>query len=343
MSLTGFLTGIGSLFAGAGGDKSKTSATGTSTEKATGTSKTANVQNSTGTQVQTGLTGTSQQSKQSTDTKQNTNQSGTSNTQQTAAEKSKQNQVTTTYSSDVLASLDSLLKSQLASGTSEQATDAVAGRLEQVQADAAGPQFDVGNYVSGIAAAAGAATQSDLDSRINEILSATGTSETGNSMSALLGNRLRNEAAANLAGIVSNATATGNQIRQQESANTTGQINDLTGNLNAQLNSLLGVAQGGRQETVNVGENTTEQLSKTQDTAQQSTVGSENTSATASGYESSRLIDKTNQTVSGVQTQQQSQTGTKTGTENSNTKSGGGVDGIFSNLFTALSKSAAIA
>jgi len=340
MSLLGFLTGVGSLFAGSQGDETKSSGNKTtnqsssgvqaSTTTGTGVSKTNNQS-----EVYTGSTTTAKESGKTT---ASTVQSGTSSS--TGVQTGAQSQTTNMYSSDILASLDTILKGQLNSGSAQTATDAVAGRLSQVQDEAAGGGFDVEGYVSGIAAAAGAATQSDLDSRINQTLSATGSSETGNSMSALLGNRMRNEASANLAGIVANATATGKQIRTQEQASLTDQISELSGGLSAQLNQLLGVTAGASQTTT--GTNVTQTAQQQQDAATQASVGTSDTTSSAQqtgtqvsrerGYESTSQ----NQT-SLTKTQQKANENT-----NASQDSSSGGD-IFGNLFKKLADSAAAA
>lgn len=260
MSLLGFLTGAASLFGGGGGGGSQSSSSKSTT-------------NSSGTQAVIGSSDTTQKGTQTT--------TGSSTTTGTIAgtEAATGSNRTTNYSSDVLASLDSLLKSALGGGATSAATDALSGRLQQIQAQAGQPGFNVDNYVSGIAAQATAATQSNLDERINSVLSLTGSSETGNSMAALLGNRLRNEAGANLAGVISTARAQGEQIAQGQQESLTAQISGLSSDITNQLATLLGAAKGGVQDTTSksTATNTQDSSSKTGSTQTETLTGSTST------------------------------------------------------------------
>jgi hypothetical protein len=340
MSLLGFLTGVGSLFGGTSGKKDSTS--GTTTGSKTGTinqttgTTSANKQNTKDVAV-----GTSRQTSKGSDVQTSSQQSSTQQSGQSATTTGQTGR-TTNYSADVLASLDSLLGGQLASGQMEQAGGAVSDRLSQVSDSANQPGFDVENYVTGIATSAASQFQGDLDSRINTILSQSGGSETGNSMAALLGGRLRNEAVANLAGVVSNASATGEQIRQTQQDSFTNQISGLSNDLGSQLINLLNVAGGAQQETQQAGtsntvdsaQQTSQQTGKTVDITKQSTVGKE--------------VQKQNQTVkgneSGVQSVQQTANETSNSTANGNTTSGGsGISGFFDNLLKSLGNSSAAA
>lgn len=313
MTLMSFLTGVGSLF-GSSGD-SKTSGSGSqvvnsSQEQAVTGNQTTNgsvktIQNSTGTSNTTGT----QQSQ--TVGKENTNTTGQ----------------TTNYSSDVLASLDSLLTSQLGSGAPQKATDVLSGRLDQLKASAAAPAFDVDQYVSGIAAGAKAGIQNDLDSQINSILSATGSSEGGNSMSALLGAKLRNDASANLAGITSQARAQGEQIKIGQQESITGQIGSVTNDLSNQLAQLLASAKGGQQNTTGTANTTSNQ-----NTTGTSTSQTKETTQTRGLEQEKSSVDQTGITqTTGKQT---------TNTKGSSTE---GKGNLFDNILEKLGKSSAAA
>lgn len=316
MSLLGFVTGAASLFGGSSG--SSTTSTSTSTA---GTQEQAS-------QAAESKTGTASQS---------TTSSGTSTTGSTTAqtgtttgnESSVTAGQTTNFSADILAQLDQILSSQLGTGgAADTATTALTERLKQIQTQASQPAFDVQGYVNGITQQAAATTQADLDSRINAILSATGSSEGGNSMAALLGNRLRNDAAANLAGIQASATAQGNQLLQQEQSNLTSQISGLSGDLVSSLNSLLSAAKGGTQTTTGA--------ATTASTQQQQQTGTTQTSTQ----------ETLNQNVSETQTsntQQQgltSATAQSTTNEKSTTKP---TSSLFDNILNAFAKSASAA
>ncbi len=315
MSLLGFITGVGSIIGGlsSGKSKSSTSTSGTSTDVSTGLSNINGTLTTVGTQTGSQTqTGSEKQTGTTTTKGSSTSQVSGSDSQNVTS-----GSTTTNYSSDVLASLDSLLKSQLAGGSMQESGDALKGRLDQIMQIAGQPEFDVNQYVSGIAAQATAATQNDLDSRINTILSASGGSETGNSMNALLGNRLRNDAAANLSGIISGAAAQGQQIKQQQQESITGQITNLAAGLGQNITSLLGASAG----------------------AQQSTTGNQNTTGTSTqtGSETTSqqqimdLLNTLSNTINTTQTENttatqnqqttEASTSTKTANQNSKTKS----------------------
>lgn len=321
MSLLSFVTGAASLFGSANGERTSGNTTQHSSSSGETAATASEERNSVGTQTQSS-TGSSTSTGSTTQTGRTTGRESSSTVG-----------TTTNYSSDVLASLDSILTQQMGAGggvgSAQQATDALSSRLQQLQASASQPAFDVNGYVSGITAAATAATQNDLDSRINSILSATGSSESGNSMSALLGNKLRNDAAANLAGISSNARAQGEQIRMTQEQSTTGQIGELSGGMMANLTNLLGAARGGQQQTV--GAATT---ASTQDQTQSGTTAAttrENLSSTG------RTTEAVDTTQSGItQTQEQ-------GTVSSRTRGRTQTGDLFTNILNAFAGSSAAA
>lgn len=97
-------------------------------------------------------------------------------------------------------------------------------------------KFDAGKYVSGIVDSASAGITSGLESGLNGLSMAAGGSAEGNSMVQLLGARVREDAAAKLAGIKSEATAAGNQIMNNNAST----ASNLSG---AQMNPLLQLSQ----------------------------------------------------------------------------------------------------
>lgn len=147
-------------------------------------------------------------------------------------------------SPELLKMLEGLFLGNVGSGNFEQAGDAMSTRLDQIMAQTKQPSFDVGGFAKGITEQATAGAQLDLESQINNILSTSGSSESGNSMSALLANRLRNTTAANLAGISAEATATGEGIRQSQEKLATESIMGLSGGLSDQILSLIQSTRG---------------------------------------------------------------------------------------------------
>lgn len=153
------------------------------------------------------------------------------------------NASSTDLSNPLLTSLEALLGKTLNSGGFTNANNAIGTRLKQLSAQAKQPQFNVDKFAAGITKQATSAADLDLTSAINGILSKTGTTESGNSASALLANKLRNQTAANLAGISAQATATGEQIREGQQ----GQLTEGIGNLgNSLVNEILGLLQSTR-------------------------------------------------------------------------------------------------
>jgi hypothetical protein len=323
MSLMGFLTGAASLFGGGG---SGTQQSMSSTQHSSASSEVAATayESKTGKTTQTGSSkGTSATSGTSTNTGTTTGKEASQTTGQT-----------TNYSSDVLASLDAILTQQLGAGggvgSAQQATDALSGRLKQVQELASKPAFDVKGYAAGITSAATAATQNDLDSRINGILSATGSSEGGNSMSALLGAKLRNDAAANLAGISANATAQGEQIALQQETARTQQLSSLSGDLMANLSNLLGAAKGGAQTSTGTASTSSNQTQQQTGTQTGTTTENVDTSTTQT--------DESKTTQTGItQTEEKGTVSTKS--KGSSGKSGD----LFDKILEAFTKSATAA
>lgn len=308
MSFFSFLTGVGSLFADPNKKESKSSTSTNQDIEQAVTGKTDQTSSITGTT--TGNTNTTQTNTSS--------QTGTSTGTSTSSATGK----TTNYSADVMASLDSMLKQQMAAGGVTASTDALKGRLDQVKAMAAN-EFDVEGYVSGITSAAAAATNSDLEDRINTTLSAVGGSETGNSMAALLGNRMRNDAAANLAGVASSAYAQGEAIRDQQRTSVTAQMSQLAGDMNASLTALLGAAKGGTQTTTESGKTTQQQSDKT--------AGTSKTGTKTDSKQTEKQTGKTSTSETGV-TQTKSKTDSKT---SSKSKKGD----LFSNIIGKLTDS----
>lgn len=331
MSLLGFITGVGSIIGAIDGKKTKTSqsSSGSTQSAASGSSSTTGKLTNTSTQNQN-QTSNSNQSQTGTVTN-----SGTTSSAMTGQEsqQSQSGQQTTMFSSDILASLDSLLKQQLTGGSAQQATDAVGGRLQQIQSIAGQPQFNVDQFVSGIATQAEAATQNDLDSRINQILSASGGSETGNSMNALLGNKLRNDAAANLSGIVSGARAQGTQIAQQQEESRTQQIATLGSELSTQLSNLINASAGASQNT----------------TGQQTSTGTTQQTGTESSMQKQiqDLLTSISQSQQGTttessvadQTQETKESQIGTSTENTVTKGSAKETDLFNNIAKLFSSS----
>lgn len=320
MSLLGFVTGAASLFGGGGGGSSQTGNSSTSMNQD---------QASKASEAKTGTASSSASSSGTSNTSGSTSQTGTTS----GNEASTTTGTTTNYSSQVLASLDAILSQQLGDGTAgtgnvSGVNSALQERLKQVQELAAKPAFDIEGYVGGITQAAQVASQSELDSRINGMLSSTGASEGGNSMAALLGNKLRNETAASLAGVKANATAQGQQIQQAEQANLTTQISGLSSDIMGNLNSLLAAAKGGTQTSTGAANTVSNQ------TQQQS------------GTQQSQTTEQLQQNATQTETSNTVQQGTTSTTGASNTNSSSSTkpsNNLFDNVLKAFTQSSAAA
>lgn len=154
--------------------------------------------------------------------------------------------MTQSFSDEVLASLDKTLLEALNSGGLTEGQNALRSRLGQLSTAAQEPAFDVESFTQGITDQATAAAGLDLDDQINSMISAVGGSETGNSMVALLGNKLRNTTAANLAGISAQARGTGEQIKTTQQSALTNDIAAMSNSLATQILGLIGQVKGGR-------------------------------------------------------------------------------------------------
>ena len=147
-------------------------------------------------------------------------------------------------SPELLKSLESLFKTQVGGEGFGDATEAVSGRLKQLVDQSNAPGFDVAGFAKGITDQATAGAQLDLESGINDMLSRSGITESGNSMGALLANKLRNQTAANLSGISAQATATGEGIRQSQQSQITEGIEGTSQTLLSSILELIGKTRG---------------------------------------------------------------------------------------------------
>ena len=152
-----------------------------------------------------------------------------------------QNATAQDLSDPLLQALEALFQSSLESGGVQQGQAALGAQLERVLAQAAGPEFDVNSFVNNVMAAATSGAQLDLESSTNKLLSdAGGASATGNSMAALLANRLQNNTASALAGAGAEARATGEGILRANRESSTNQVAGLSDGL---IQSILGVVE----------------------------------------------------------------------------------------------------
>jgi hypothetical protein len=183
------------------------------------------------------------------------NQNSTTNST-TKTDNSQQTQQSTRLFSDgFLQILEKISADAL--GSSAQSQSAIRDQIDNVSKANLGKAeipFDMQGYIDGIVKQATSKTNNQLESDINSTESAIGGSSSGNSMSALLAGKLRNNAAADIAGITANATGTGAQIKSglaESRANLLSsgstQLAGLGNSVDSTLANLLTALKGGEQ------------------------------------------------------------------------------------------------
>lgn len=144
-------------------------------------------------------------------------------------------------SPELLQQLEGLFSSVLSGGGMEQSQAALSAQLARVLEQAGGPEFNVDRFVSDLMQSATSGAQLDLESNRNALLSqAGGASADGNSMAALLVNRLQNNTASALAGAGAEARAAGEGILRTNRESSTSQISGLSDGL---AQGILGLIQ----------------------------------------------------------------------------------------------------
>lgn len=263
--------------------KSSTDTTATKNEQVNST------QNQATNQTQTGSTTTNQTGTQNQSTTGATKGSQTS-TQQTAGQ-TNQAQTQTSFSDAILSALE---------GSALGAIGAANGATVDTTND-----FDAAAYVRDGMAAATANQQGALETSLNGLFDSSGGTASGNSMSALLANRLQGDAAASLAGVNSQLSSTAAQIQNQNTqtslagaAQTQGYAAQLLAALKGGSTTATGTtdttqSQTGSQDTIseqNQNQNTTSSSTSQQDSTQSlisiiNTLLNQNTASTATGTE----------------------------------------------------------
>lgn len=255
-------------------------------------------QSKTGTQTQTGTTtntGT---------TSQNTTSQGTQTQAQTGTSTTTGQQTGTTSQTTNLFS-DAIL----------QGLEGVVGSLFGNTSGATVGDFDADQFVAGGLAKATADSTMSLEDNLNQMVANIGGRADGNSMTALLANRARNDAAANLAGVESQLTGQANEIVRQ---------NVLAGNTIDATNqgflaNLLQTLKGGTSTTTGTEAVATQQQGQTGTTGTTTTAESGTSAGTTSQTQVQDLVTAISELLSGVT----NTSGTEK-TTGSTRKSGGG-------------------
>lgn len=173
----------------------------------------------------------------------------TSNIKGTTQENTTQNQTNTGSVKGVQSTTDNQAVNRLDSKTLALLTQQVQGAIggfnkNQTALDAAvktqaGQKFDVDKFVKGVVGSAKATATADQNANLGAIADATGAGADTNSAAALLSTRVKNDTAANLAGVEQNARATGAQIAGVNADTLTKLTDSSSGNIQQMLGSLL--------------------------------------------------------------------------------------------------------
>jgi hypothetical protein len=166
----------------------------------------------------------------------------------------------------LLSSLNNLFQQNVGGSGFNTATNALQTRIGQVQDNASQPGFDVNAFVDNIMKGAKSTTQAGLENNINSMSSSTGSSANDNTMTSLLANRMRSDAASSLASTEANATATGTQIQQAQQQGYSDQLNSLSNSLSGQILSLIEQTKGTQSAATQTNTNQSQQVTKTKTT-----------------------------------------------------------------------------
>lgn len=256
-------------------------------------------QTQTGTQSQTGTTNqssTGTQTGQSQGSQVTTNLGTTSTTGQTTGTTQ---QTTSAFSDSTLGAIESAVQNLF--GT--------VGSRAPISA------FDAGSFVDSGVKAAQADINAGLESNINQLITNTGGTAGTNSMTALLSNRLRNDAASEVAGVRANLTSQAEEIARNNAL----ADNTLTATDQGFLGNLLSALKGGTVTTTGT---------ESQQTSQQQATQQEGTGRTSeqTAQQNSQQSTQTQELLSQLTQLLQGTTNTK-GTESTtatNKSSGGG-------------------
>jgi len=196
-----------------GANKTKNSGTSTVDKTEVGSQTGSETTSSTNTGTQTGSSTTSNQATGSSQTSQQQTQTGT--TTNTGTTTSQQSSFGDEVAGHIQSSISDILNGL---GAAKDTIGAGVGSLSN---------FDPTTFVEGIVRQAAAAQNNQLASSINGAVDTIGGRPEDNSMTALLSQKMVGDAASNLAGITSQATATAEDILRQNLGAQTGAMSSL--------------------------------------------------------------------------------------------------------------------
>ena len=344
-TLTGGATLIGTLLSnkkantvsGAQDSESVSSASSNGTQNDNQTTKS----NSTGV-VKTNNTSVDK-TKGVTTTTGKTNNTGTSNINTTSTGKETSQGVTTNlgFDSGIMAKLNNLLGGAIDGAGVGGVQGILQDRLQQL-ASAGANNFDPAAFAANITGQAESAIGGKLEGSLNGLMTQAGGTEGGNSMAALLGSRLRNDATAELAGVSAAARAQGEDILRANQQSQTSQISGLSGDITGSLTGLIQALSGAQGTQVNSQTGTTtgsqSQSGVTTDSGSNSGKSVANTTVKATDKNVQTSNNKVNQTVKGKTTTAQTSTDVNKTQATANQKNGG--SSLFDNFSKMLTDSA---
>lgn len=159
----------------------------------------------------------------------NTNESGT------------QDSAARTLSSGVEDSLTKFLQN-LSGGALKKSTDSLTGEVDKITGNPI--EFDPVAYVKGITEKADADLDEGLSKNLNALFSGIGSNSGGNSMAALLENKMRRQNATESAGIKQTATAQSVGIQDQLRSSEAGELVGINNQLGKLFETLIGGVKG---------------------------------------------------------------------------------------------------
>lgn len=267
----------------------KSSSKGTATVDKTETTN----QQQTGTNTTSGTTtnNTFGQSTGQTSGQQTSSQTGTAST--TGSQTGTTSQTTNTFKDSTLAAI-------------EKAVNELFGKTGTA---APVSMFDKAGFIADTVGSASNSINTDLGANLNQLVTNIGGTQNTNSMSALLSNRLRNDAAAQIAGVKSSATATAEEIARSNALATS----QIAGQDQGFLGSLLSALKGGQVTTTGTESTQSQQAQQTQNTGQTNSTEQTAQQQSQQQVQTQQLIELVNQLMTGTNNTKGTETTTQKG------------------------------
>lgn len=280
MALLNVLTGLATLVGSLRGNKSKaTAASNTDSVGFTDGKTTENVNQTTNEVASSNGTTSSTSADRGSSTSQTTgstvgNESSSTQTRTVGSESSRGVTTNLGFNSEIMSKLNTLLGGAVSDGSRGIASKGLTDRMLQLNAQSRQPGFNAGAFAGAVSRQANNKTQDVLEGSLNGLIGQTGGTEKGNSMAALLGNRLRNDAATEMVGNTAAARAQGEEIARANQQSLTGQMSQIGGDIMGSLTNLIQSLNGAQGTQV-----TNQQATNTQSGVQLGNVGSTNTTS----------------------------------------------------------------